>query len=174
MRPLIWTPELTEFAIKHWRDGKSANMVASMMTAAFGTHFSRNAVIGRINRLGENRPAPSGPKPSRVAKLVQAKAARETAELKRKFKEQFTETVRVAKLPKPEPIPAVVADLSFARPWLERRPGQCAFPIGQRYYVLSCCAPIASGDNYCEAHRTIMGGKRQPWSPKDHRNVARA
>ena len=174
MRPLSWTPELTEFAIKHWRDGKSANMVASMMTAAFGTHFSRNAVIGRINRLGENRPAPAAPKMTVADQRARRKAAREANAPKRLFREQFAETVRVAKAPKPEPTPAVIADLSFARPWLERGPGQCAFPIGQRYEVQSCCAPIANADSYCEAHRTIMGGKRHPWSPKDHRNVARS
>ena len=165
---MTWTPEQTEFAIKHWRDGKSAATVAQMMNAGFGTKLSRNAVIGRLNRLGHQRAAPAGMRMTTVVKsLCKAFAIRRA-----KVKQQWTPTVREVEKPKPAPAPVIVADVSFARPWMERGSGQCAFPLGERYAVMSCCAPTA--ETYCKAHRAMMGGTREPWSPKDHRKAARA
>lgn len=164
---MTWTPEQTAFAIKHWNQGKSAAMVAQIMNETFSTELTRSAIIGRVGRLGHQRAAPAGLRSSTVVKLAKAKAIR-----KHKVKEQWTPTVREVEKPKPAPAPVIVADVSFARPWMERGSGQCAFPLGERYAVLSCCAPTA--ETYCKAHRAMMGGTREPWSPKDHRKAARA
>lgn len=165
---MTWTPEQTAFAIKHWNQGKSAAMVAQIMNETFGTELTRSAIIGRVGRLGHQRAAPAALRSSTVVKLAKAKAIR-----KHKVKEQWTPTVREVEKPKPAPAPVIVADVSFARPWMERKAyGECAFPLGERHSVLSCCAP--TDETYCKAHRAIMGGTRKPWSPKDHRNVARA
>ena len=161
-----WTPAESDYAIKHWQDGKSANRIAVMMNAAFGTSRSRNSVIGRLNRLGLARAAPSGPRESTLFR----KAARAACRAPRVNK---TPTARKLSPPKPLPAPVVIlADVSFARPWLERGPRQCAFPLGERHAVMCCCFPTE--ETYCEAHRKAMGGTRRAWSPKDHRNVARA
>ena len=164
---MTWTPEQTAFAIKHWNQGKSAAMVAQIMNETFGTELTRSAIIGRVGRLGHQRAAPAALRSSTVVKLAKAKAIR-----KHKVKEQWTPTVREVEKPKPAPAPVIVADVSFARPWMERGSGQCAFPLGERYAVLSCCAPTA--ETYCKAHRAMMGGTREPWSPKDHRKAGRA
>ena len=174
---MTWTPEQTEFAIKHWRDGKSAATVAEMMNAAFGTKLSRNAVIGRLNRLGHQRAAPAlsvktGRRSNYLAFVEKGRAAmaKKRAEAKA-VKWQAQDITKVEK-PKPTPAPVIIADVSFARPWMERGSGQCAYPLGERYAVISCCAPTA--ETYCKAHRAMMGGTRHPWSPKDHRKAARA
>ena len=164
---MTWTPEQTAFAIKHWNEGKSAAMVAQIMNETFGIELTRSAIIGRVGRLGHQRAAPAALRSSTVVKLAKAKAIR-----KHKVKEQWTPTVREVEKPKPTPAPVIVADVSFARPWMERGPGQCAFPLGERYAVMSCCAPTA--ETYCKAHRAMMGGNREPWSPKDHRKAGRA
>lgn len=164
---MTWTPEQTAFAIKHWNQGKSAAMVAQIMNETFGTELTRSAIIGRVGRLGHQRAAPAALRSSTVVKLAKAKAIR-----KHKVKEQWTPTVREVEKPKPVSAPVIVADVSFARPWMERGSGQCAFPLGERYAVLSCCAPTA--ETYCKAHRAMMGGTREPWSPKDHRKAGRA
>lgn len=164
---MTWTPEQTALAIKHWNQGKSAAMVAQIMNETFGTELTRSAIIGRVGRLGHQRAAPAALRSSTVVKLAKAKAIR-----KHKVKEQWTPTVREVEKPKPVSAPVIVADVSFARPWMERGSGQCAFPLGERYAVLSCCAPTA--ETYCKAHRAMMGGTREPWSPKDHRKAGRA
>lgn len=42
------------------------------------------------------------------------------------------------------------------RPWMERRAGECAFPVaGESEAVMSCCAP-SRGGTYCPAHRAAL------------------
>ena len=37
--------------------------------------------------------------------------------------------------------------------WLKRGPGQCAWPLGEGFGLLSCCAPVNHpGRPYCPAH----------------------
>ncbi len=50
---------------------------------------------------------------------------------------------------------------SEPRHWMEREPGQCAWPIGEGTEVLSCCAPVcrrSSGRStaYCARHWKAM------------------
>jgi hypothetical protein len=55
------------------------------------------------------------------------------------------------------------ADLSFARPWLTRRPGECRWPVGepdQPCDQLMCCAPVKASGDYCAAHRPFMARRR--------------
>jgi hypothetical protein len=52
--------------------------------------------------------------------------------------------------------------LNPARPWLSRRPGECAFPVaGDGLQTRSCCRPCDSG-SYCVAHRRRMRGPAGP------------
>lgn len=61
-----WTEERVELLTKHWVDGMSCSRIA----AALGPDFTRNAVIGKIHRLGlaGRARAPSKPKPPRPAR----------------------------------------------------------------------------------------------------------
>lgn len=157
-----WTSTEIEYAMKHWREGKSAAQVARLLNAAFGTDRTRNSVIGKVHRLGESRPEQAKAR-STTSRVVMARVA----------KVKPVPKVRVFSPPKPLPAPAVIlADVSFARPWLERERGQCAFPLGEKGAVMSCCFPTE--ETYCTAHRQAMGGKRKAWTDKDYRNVARA
>lgn len=161
-----WSAVETEYAVKHWRDGKSANEVARLLNNAFGTKRTRNSVIGRIHRLGEGRPEPIGGRAvnaprTKIVRLVKAIAKAKPGP-------------KPLSPPKPLPAPvAILADVSFARPWLTRaKSGECHFLLGERHAYLSCCFP--TDETYCAAHRAAMGGQRKAWSEKDHRNVARA
>lgn len=62
---MSWTEERVELLRKLWNDGLSASQVA----AELGSGVTRNAVIGKIHRLGlaERAKAPSAPRP-RAAK----------------------------------------------------------------------------------------------------------
>lgn len=143
-----WSATETEYAIKHWREGKSAGEVARLLNSAFGTSRTRNSVIGRLHRLGEGRPESANIRKT-SSRVVMARVA----------KVKPVPKVRVFSPPKPLPAPAVIlANVSFARPWLERERGQCAFPLGERGAVMSCC--FRTDETYCTAHRQAMGGGR--------------
>lgn len=44
-----------------------------------------------------------------------------------------------------------------AKPWMEREPGECAFPVGGRgEATLSCCARTIPGKPYCSHHFARM------------------
>ena len=59
--------------------------------------------------------------------------------------------------------PAAIA--ASPRPWIERRRGECAFPVsGHGWRVRSCCNPCAS-ETYCPSHAAIMRGP--PAAPLD-------
>ena len=55
--------------------------------------------------------------------------------------------------------PEPAADLSFARPWLTRRTGECRWPVGEPERPadqLMCCAPVGCRGDYCPTHRPHM------------------
>src|SRR6478609_4368659 len=47
-RQMAWTDEVVEQLKQHWIDGKSASQIASLL----GNGVTRNAVIGKVHRLG--------------------------------------------------------------------------------------------------------------------------
>jgi hypothetical protein len=48
------------------------------------------------------------------------------------------------------------------RPWLQRAPGECAYPVaGEGAQVISCCQPVERGD-YCAGHRRRMFLRADP------------
>jgi len=45
-----------------------------------------------------------------------------------------------------------------SRPFLERRAGQCSWPLGDGVTAHACCASVEGRDSYCPHHRMIAGG----------------
>lgn len=112
--------------------------------------ISRSACIGRAKRIGL-----TVPKDRMVAVKGSGSIGRRVA-------------ARM-KLPLQEPIKVIVESLEFARPWIDRGPKECAWPIemGERPAdTWSCCAPISKG-SYCEAHNARM------WVTKEERAADR-
>src|SRR4051812_12067697 len=64
---MAWTEEIVEQLKQHWIDGKSASQIASLL----GNGVTRNAVIGKVHRLGlagrAKTPSASVARPRRVA-----------------------------------------------------------------------------------------------------------
>lgn len=164
-RPLkFWDmPEPLAMLRQLWSDDRvSVTQIGARMSAAFGKKVTRNAVIGKAHRLGLAVEFPrAGNKDTEAARVRGKMAARE--------KRAKQDRLQLAKAEAAKPI---LADVSYARPWLERERGQCAFPIGERYAVMSCCFP--TDETYCAAHRQAMGGKRKAWVNKDFGKSARA
>src|ERR1700677_5311208 len=64
---MAWTDEIVEQLKQHWIDGKSASQIAGLL----GNGVTRNAVIGKVHRLGlagrAKTPSASIPRPRRMA-----------------------------------------------------------------------------------------------------------
>ena len=68
-----------------------------------------------------------------------------------RYQMPFTTTSRHP-LPPAPPIELAIAP----RPWLSRRPGECAFPVdGESWLTRSCCNP-AGVHRHCAAHEPLM------------------
>lgn len=145
-----------------WIAGVPVTQMASRISSTFGQKVTRNAVIGKAHRLGLAIEFPRDGNKDREAARVRGKMAAREKRAKR-------DRLHLEKAAAAKPI---LADVSYARPWLERESGQCAFPLGERYAVMSCCFP--TDETYCAAHRQAMGGLRKPWVNKHFGTSARA
>lgn len=52
---MVWTEELIESMKLGFKGGLSGTQIAKELNEAYGTHFSRNAVIGKLHRAGLKR-----------------------------------------------------------------------------------------------------------------------
>ncbi len=118
---MAWTEDRVETLKKLWAEGLSASQIANRLGGV-----TRNAVIGKVHRLGlsgratpsrASRPRPSKPRqPSHPGRINTFRSAGATA-LK-------TETV-VEKSPIPDPEPALIREV--------------VFPPGERATILNLC-----------------------------------
>lgn len=171
-----WTDETVALATECYMGGQSAAETARTLFNRYGIKLSRNAVIGKLNRIGvaQKRAAtPSAPKPLKTNTRyaapdgVRAPKVRKTYKkqpkkpLEPRFKvivagngstfvhENFRQPQAVAKTP-----PAEIA--LAPRFWETRRFGECAFPVGDcEEGVMSCCN-ATGGRAYCGDHAKLM------------------
>lgn len=142
-----WTDAMIARTAELWLSGKSAAETAAMIRAEFGVVFSRNAIVGKIHRMGHHRATEA---PRRAVKR--------------------TKTATVIERPKTKPLPApkaTTAAPSLRVPVTELRSGQCRFgthetPDGDHLF---CGHPVKAGRSYCEAHWSVT---------VDHGAIARA
>lgn len=117
-----------------WLKEACASKTASEMATESG--WSRVHVSRMMKELGLSAPVPKREKRSAPAK-------------KEKIAPRYDATVESPDIP------------DTARPWRTRVFGECAYPYGGRYHVMSCCAPTWEGTSYCEAHAALCGGYRR-------------
>jgi GcrA cell cycle regulator len=143
--PFAWTPAALDDLHRLFVREK---MSAAQTAAVLGAGVSRNAVLGKVQRLGwtrETAPRAGRPAQSQKPRLVKSPA-------RRRLGPPFS---RVLPLPKLREI----AVISTPKLWTERGERECAFPVGEpeepgRQY--SCCAPVHGRGEYCAAHRALM------------------
>jgi len=132
-----WTPNYCDQAKTLWLQGFTAERISQII----GHGLTRNAVIGKIHRMGlSHRKLPESPK-----KLLKPKIQKPSAPIIHK-----------------RSISISVIDDSIVyppgpRPWETRRKGECNWPLDQKCGVgfLYCCDPTAPNgqDQYCLKHR---------------------
>lgn len=151
---MSWTDERIEMLRKLWSDGLSASQIATSLGGV-----TRNAVIGKIHRLGLSgrvkapqrtgtrpRPAGSGATGGAV-KAVSAPRVMAAGALAVKVVEEPEEA------PAPQPA-AEVVPITGGVGLMDLKVSSCRWPLGDpsqddfRY----CGARCVAGDTYCRAH----------------------
>lgn len=148
---MIWTLENTALAVRLWTEGKSASEIGKTLG------ITRNAVIGKVHRMGVKRNLPAAP--AKPPKAVAPRVPRRPNERKAPSEKR----VNIIKFPV-RPIPEVRAvNDSLMRPWTERKFGECAFPTVKGDVTYSCCADTEGHRSYCPAHQKVVYSKQTPF-----------
>ncbi|MGL4243003.1 MAG: GcrA family cell cycle regulator [Beijerinckiaceae bacterium] len=157
---MSWNDERVELLKKLWNDGLSASQIAAELGGV-----TRNAVIGKVHRLGLSgraKPAAQAGAAPRMRKSV-SQAARPAA------RSVQAPQVRgnVALAPQPvmeiyvetalEPRADVVVPMSRRVQIMELREGMCKWPMGDPMHAdfVYCGADCTFGTPYCSHHSTV-------------------
>jgi GcrA cell cycle regulator len=187
---MSWTDERVETLKRMWNEGQSASQIAKELGGV-----TRNAVIGKVHRLGlSNRvgaapgPAPAGAKPARETRPEAAEEEGETVvEAAERPAERVAPVIRTPVITAGQPLPPQPAaneispealasvrevEKKAARiSLMELTERTCKWPIGDpatdNFWF--CGLAVQPGKPYCEAH---VGVAFQPMSSR--RVLARA
>ena len=155
---MSWTDERVEQLKQHWLEGKSASQIAGLL----GNGLTRNAIIGKVHRLGlagrakspssgGSRPRQSPPQhgPRRVSSPRAPSVAPRIV--------RGATALAINPMPlhatEPEPFESVVLPMSLRVTIVELNEAMCRWPLGDptspdfRY----CGSPSSSGP-YCAHH----------------------
>ncbi len=128
-----------------WRSGMSARQIAEALNERHGLTLTRNAVIGKLWRMG-----------------LRHEARQDTQ--RRRRRRAVPTTRRQRHQPAPRPAPAPERKQSAPAPVPTRRgvtdimrlkPGMCRWVDGDRSAWVWCGAPT-DGGSWCEEHRAIV------------------
>lgn len=131
-----------------WADGLSASQIAAALSRQFrDASYTRNAVIGKAVRIGLARSRSASSQASKINRAAGQGAYRAPP----------------ASGPSAPADPSYIAPANaFApltaaepRPWSERRPNECSWPVGgDGAEIMSCCAPVHAR-GWCSKHFAI-------------------
>ncbi len=169
---MSWTDERVEMLRKLWLEGLSASQIASELSNG----ITRNAVIGKVHRLGlsgrAKAPAPSSSRPRPASKPVRAPAPRQHAPMVR-GNLAYALAPRVMEAP-PQPkarLEEVVIPMSERVTIMDLRESMCRWPMGDPatpdFRYCGGDAPIGEGP-YCKFHARVA------YQPAQDRRRARA
>ena len=142
-----WTPDRVKTLTQLWKDGASASQIARSLGGV-----TRNAVIGKIHRLGlSGRGAPSAPGARRVKPKGERRLRRPAA---------GAPAVRLVAAPSVETPPE-----TGTATMISVRYGQCRWPIGDPLAEGFClCGRRVARGAYCAGH----GARAYRPTPRDH------
>ena len=149
--PFAWSPAaLDDLHRLYVREKRSASDTARAM----GAGLTRNAVLGKVQRMGwtrAERPKAGRPPAPEKPRLVRPAAVR-TVSVRVRTGGPFSKVLPLPKLRE-------IMVISTPKLWTERAFGECAFPVdepsepGRQY---ACCAKVTGRGAYCRPHRMLM------------------
>jgi GcrA cell cycle regulator len=144
MQILIWTDERVEQLKKLWEEGLSASQISGEMNGI----VTRNAVIGKVHRLGlKSRIKP-------VASLAAQKIAKPLDKSTFPLQAKTPSQELVSELSEITNYPDNVIPFEQRVALLELRETTCRWPVGdpQRQDFYFCGGRASSGTPYCAVH----------------------
>ncbi|MBV9290042.1 MAG: GcrA cell cycle regulator [Hyphomicrobiales bacterium] len=155
---MSWTDERVEQLRQHWLEGKSASQIAGLI----GHGLTRNAIIGKVHRLGlagrAKSPSSAPPRPRPSAGTAHRPAAPRPP-APRIVRGATALALAPQLLAEPEPqtfAESVVVPMSLRVTIVELKEAMCRWPLGDpaspdfRY----CGSPSAGGP-YCVHHAAL-------------------
>jgi GcrA cell cycle regulator len=153
---MSWTDERVEQLKQHWTEGKSASQIASLL----GAGLTRNAVIGKVHRLGlagrAKSPGMVSPRPRSAPHRVAAPRIASAAPRITRGATALAIAHEALADVEPEAFESVVVPMSLRVTIVELKEAMCRWPLGDpataefRY----CGSPTASGP-YCAYHGSL-------------------
>ena len=155
---MAWTDEIVEQLKQHWIDGKSASQIAGLL----GNGVTRNAVIGKVHRLGlagrAKTPSTSVPRPRRLApppvhRVAGPRLSSPAPRMMRGATAFALAPQTLSELETQEEFESVVLPMSLRVTIVELKESMCRWPLGDpatsefRY----CGSPAVPGP-YCTYH----------------------
>lgn len=150
---MSWTKERTELAVKLWRDGYSGEYIATRLGG-----ITRNAVVGKMHRLGLPSPSGSGQyqkarNPSKVKPHVKKHPMQRAA---------ATSDVPRHRVPLPPASPStyveqIIVPVGQRKKLLDLDAADCRWPIGDPQHAdfHFCNGVRVIGREYCEHHLRV-------------------
>ncbi|MBX2856057.1 MAG: GcrA cell cycle regulator [Rhodobacteraceae bacterium] len=175
---MAWTDERVEKLKELWADGLTASQIAKALGGV-----SRNAVIGKVHRLGlSNRSAVAKPAAAETSETPAPKKTAEPVVEEPKLVEPKQKPVEVVPavvqddVEQPNPIAALAAEVERSArklSLLELNERTCKWPIGDPstddFYF--CGLACAAEKPYCSAHVAVA---YQPMSSRRDRDRSRS
>ena len=152
----IWSDEAVSLLNRFYvEEGLSAAQTAAALHRALGGNPTRNAVLGKAQRLGWSKPA-AEPRPAAAA---------------RSFPKARCGPVRRPRPLPDTPLPPLREVQADCRPmlWTARGVCQCAYPLGEPAGpgLQMCCGAPTGGATYCPPHRALMAQANSALSERD-------
>lgn len=150
---MSWTDERVELLRKLWKDGKSASQIASELANG----ITRNAVIGKVHRLGLSGRAkavsPTQPRPRHRSASVRPAALRQSVPTARGAT-ALAFDLQPTPVPESDPSEETVASFAEQVTIMELRESMCRWPLGDPTTVefRFCGSQSTSGGSYCRYH----------------------
>jgi len=148
-----WTDSRIRLLRQLIEAGASAGQARDQINAAMGTSFSRNAVIGKMRRLGIVSQNKWGKQPADTVKLKQPKESKRTITVRHAVPSQSPKLPAMKAAPPPQEV---------IKPFKLRELYGVA--AERCTYTDDCDEPPVRGRFYCEAHCMIV--YRPPTQPR--------
>ena len=156
---MAWTEDRVEILTKLWAEGLSASQIAKRLGGV-----TRNAVIGKVHRLGLSGRA----KPSRPKTVSKTRSAPKRTAAKPRAPRKPAPVVQAP--PPPPPVEAKPLPNGEYATILTIRDHMCKWPIGDPAAsdFRFCGRRIKEGEPYCEAHCNVayQPSRRRGSGPK--------
>jgi GcrA cell cycle regulator len=153
---MSWTDERVELLAKLWNQGLSASQIAGEL----GGGVTRNAVIGKVHRLGlsgrAKSPSPSVSRPRKMTRAPSHPMTMTRGNLAMAAPKTRPQMVTVIAY-EPQPMIEVIVPMSERVTIMELRESMCRWPFGDPSTpeFRFCGGPSPVGTPYCTFHSKV-------------------